>query len=181
MSCLQKCNKKEHYFVYCNYDYNGYTYTPRTDNTCQRDNIESYFPEDCDICKEVVDCCADDRTGCCQRSNTALPTTYPTSQPTTLCGNEPVHYLQESEMCNFLETRNKDITKLFDNSMMCCSSKRIECCHIKTTEIWIGFASFITFVLFVVYIHLRPSCYRVKPESEYQTTKKERNIKILPV
>jgi len=180
MSCLQNCKKKEYYHINCNFDYNGYQYENSID-TCQRDNLDVIFPENCDICKTVVDCCADNINNCCKRSSTSLPSSYPTSQPTILCNTGEPRYLQKSEMCGFLEIRNKDITKKFDDSMMCCSEKRNECCIIKSNEIFIGFGCFVLFILLCVYFHLRTPNSSIHIQPNVSILNNKSCVKITPV
>jgi len=181
MTCLKNCDKRQHYFVSCHDNYYGYKYIPNSDISCQRDDIEDYYSELCEICKSAFDCCADDITDCCKRTEIPYPTTLPTSQPTLLCGNEEVYYFQESEMCHFIETRNTDITTMFDKSMMCCSSKRSECCIVKTKEILLGFGCFGLFVIFCIFVHLRQHCVKVVPDTQTSKKKDMNNCKILPV
>lgn len=109
------------------------------------------------------------------------PTTLPTSQPTLLCSNEDVYYFQETEMCQFLETRNTAITTMFDKSMMCCSSNRSDCCVVKTKEIIIGYGCFVLFVIFCIYMHLRQDCRKVIPDTNSPIKKDMNNCKVLPV
>lgn len=84
-------------------------------------------------------------------------------------------------MCHFIETRNTDITTMFDKSMMCCSSNRSDCCLVKTKEIFIGFGCFGLFVIFCIYMHLRQHCMKVVPDTQPPIKKNINNLKILPV
>ena len=183
MTCLKNCKKDQYNFVFCNDNYNGYKYIPNSNlDTCQRDDLEDYYPEGCEICKNAFDCCADNISDCCKRTGTPYPTSSPTSQPTLLCGmGEDIHYFQESDMCHFLETRNTDITTMFDKSMMCCSSKRNECCLVKTKEILLGSGCFVLFVILCLYMHFRQDCRKVVPETQQPKKKDMKHIKILPV
>ena len=179
--CIQECDEYIHHHISCDYTNNGFQYRPNPNITCQRDDLSIIFSEDCTICQDVVDCCAINSNECCIPGSTSIPTSIPTSQPTPLCGNGEVHYFQESEMCNFIETRNKDITTMFDASMMCCSSERSECCIIKSNEIVIGLSCFIALMLFCVYVHLHQHCVKVVPDTQTPKKKDMNNCKILPV
>jgi hypothetical protein len=183
MTCLDNCNKDQYHFVFCNDNYNGYKYVPNSDiSTCQRENIEEYYKAGCDICKNAFDCCSDNISDCCKRTGTPYPTSPPSSQPTLLCGKgEDIHYFQESDMCHFLETRNTDITTMFDKSMMCCSSKRNECCLVKTKEILIGSGCFVLFVILCLYTRFSQDSRKVVPDTQPPIKKDMNHNKILPV
>ena len=95
--------------------------------------------------------------------------------------NEDIYYFQESDMCHFLETRNTDITTMFDKSMMCCSSKRHECCLVKTKEILICSGCFVLFVILCLYKRFSQDSRKVVPDTQPPIKKDMNHNKILPV
>ena len=138
MTCIKECKENIYHHVICDYTSNdNYIYSPDLNNTCKRDTLVGIFPENCEICQLLVDCCASNKNNCCNRSDTRIPTTFPTSQPTQLCnGEQETFYYDKQDSCYFFENQNTDISKNVENSMICCSNMRTECCIFKTVQVF---------------------------------------------
>ena len=148
MSCINECNENIYHHVLCDYTHDNYIYYPNIYNTCKRDTLVGVFPENCEICQLLVDCCASNKNNCCDRSDTRIPTSLPTSQPTQLCNDvQQTFYYDESESCYFFEKQNTDISKNENNQMICCSNMRSDCCVFKTVEVFTTLGIVILFIL----------------------------------
>ena len=160
-------NKRYYYMQWCNYNYNGYEYTPHPTNTCTRPNITDTYST-CTMCWKFMDCCADNIDDCCIPSETTVPTSFPTSMPTLMCGlGRNYYYEKGKEECFFFEKSKQDISYYTEHSLVCCSGHRDECCEIRDEYYYGILASFILIICIFMHVFLknnRKSRNTVRPE-----------------
>ena len=164
------CGNKQHYYMqWCNYNYNGYEYTPHPTKTCRRPNITNVYAS-CSTCWRFMDCCADNIEECCLPSETALPTSFPTAMPTRMCGDGRNYYYEIGRGdCVFYEKAKYGISYYTDHSLVCCSQNRKECCEVRDEYFYSALSSLGIIIIVFLYMFskgLATSHVRIRPENE---------------
>jgi len=169
-TCLNytMCGEKQHYYMqWCNYNYNGYEYTPHPTKTCRRPNITNVYSS-CSTCWRFMDCCADKIEECCIPSETALPTSFPTAMPTRMCGlGDNYYYEKNKEGCIFFEEPKDGIAYNTEHSLVCCKDDRNECCVVKNEYYYstiVSLSLVISIFMFVCIRELQLKRRRIEPE-----------------
>lgn len=171
-TCLNytMCGNKQHYYMqWCNYNYNGYEYTPHPTKTCRRPDITNVYAS-CSTCWKFMDCCADNIDECCLPSETALPTSFPTAMPTRMCGDGRNYYYEIGRGdCVFYEKAKYGISYYTDHSLVCCSQNRKECCEVRDEYFYSALSSLGIIIIVFLYMFskgLATSHARIRPENE---------------